>query len=156
MNKGYISLILLSIVYFSSPCFGEVSQDEIIELRKNIQKLNERLSDQEKRIQRLERLQNLKSPPISLTSPQSEDSLSQKKTELLLWHDPPAWRKVRRGMTHQQVIVILGNPTSISGVGDSADYVYEGEVPGSGYVKGVVNFLNNRVVFFDGPVFLNK
>lgn len=153
-------LLILAIISFSNPCLGQ-PDDEIQRLRNDLRQLTERVAAQEKRIANLE--QYVDANGSSDKAPAAQDAQpihgrTQSNQNPPLWHNPANWRKVAVGMTQQQVLVILDKPTSVGDYGNYVAYIYEGEVVGSGYVKGSVNFFGNRVGYggIDVPVFLNR
>jgi hypothetical protein len=59
------------------------------------------------------------------------------------------WTNVRTGMSGEQVIAILGEPTSA----DRSGYTYQGEAGDSGVVRGSVSIRNGRVDLASPPTF---
>ncbi|MGI9346613.1 MAG: hypothetical protein ACR2PV_01325 [Gammaproteobacteria bacterium] len=57
------------------------------------------------------------------------------------WHKKSSWDKLKKGMSEQQVISILGPPTKIDKETyfDTRKLYYQGEVKNSGYVSGNVS-----------------
>jgi hypothetical protein len=69
--------------------------------------------------------------------------------ESSLWKDKDNWKKLRRGMSYEQVRSILGPPSSR----ESIFWYYEGSVNGSVSVTGKVAFGNRQLISSDAPVF---
>jgi len=64
------------------------------------------------------------------------------------WHLPENWDRVRTGMTYEDVVAILGEPTSIRGGYSLRTIQYQGEVPGSGFLRGDVGIYGDANTVF--------
>lgn len=69
------------------------------------------------------------------------------------WHDRNSWTRVRDGMSAEQVIAILGRPTSTETVSSFTTLYYRGLAGYSGSVSGNVKLLDDRVWQINAPVF---
>ena len=154
-----LTISMLAIMFFPVYNFAE-SDSEVQELKNVVLKLSEIVAEQEKRLNNLEILLNVKNmSPSQSFKPNKKLLGNQGKALIPMWHDPSSWKKIRYGMTQQQVLPILGKPTSVEKIGNQVKYVYEGVVKGSGFVKGSVLFFDNRVLIGAGveqPTFLSK
>ena len=64
---------------------------------------------------------------------------------------PANWNNVRAGMSAQQVIAILGEPTSRPTSPDR--FIYDGVAGDSGVVRGSVTFYGGRMASASAPTF---
>ena len=69
------------------------------------------------------------------------------------WAREESWRKIRIGMTEDEVLELLGPPDSTREIGFTRRLIYKGEVPGRGFLKGVVKLSNGAVSDLDLPSF---
>lgn len=69
------------------------------------------------------------------------------------WHSPQNWDRLKLGMSFAQVTEILGPPTSTGAGGMGPLWYYEGPVPSSGQITGVVQFYQKRLWKIDKPVY---
>jgi hypothetical protein len=71
------------------------------------------------------------------------------------WHLVENWWRIRPGMSYEEVVSILGAPTNIRGGYSLRTLQYQGEVPGSGFVRGEVGIYGdaNRVFRIQRPEF---
>lgn len=68
------------------------------------------------------------------------------------WHSSANWVLVKDGMSQNQVISLLGQPTSIENAGPFRTLFYRGEVNGS-FISGNVKLTDDRVWKINQPVF---
>ncbi len=69
------------------------------------------------------------------------------------WKSSTNWYKVKDGMSTSQIKEILGPPSSYGTGGMGPIWYYEGNVPGSGNVTGLIQFYRGRVWEIEIPVF---
>ena len=70
------------------------------------------------------------------------------------WRNQDNWCQLERGMSTMQVQTLLGAPTQTKRVGSTFQVdIYQGQVAGVGYVIGEVAFEDNRLSYWDHPVF---
>jgi len=74
-------------------------------------------------------------------------------TDLPLWAREESWRALTTGMDEDEVRALLGAPDSTREFGFSRKLIYKGDVPGRGFLRGTVSFLNGEVSDIDRPDF---
>ena len=145
MSNVMICTLLLSFIAVPIPLSADTTAQNtsaIVALRQEVAELRRIIATQDKRIKALEAL--------------VEKAPASKKRAILSgvpWHKESNWKKIKRGMSRQQVEAILGKPTRVDEYSGVALF-YEGEVAGSGYVVGVIKLWDNRVSIKNVPVFL--
>ena len=65
---------------------------------------------------------------------------------------PAAWEKLRTGMTEQQVLDVLGYPTTSRGTGASKTLFYTVQVGASGFLSGRVVIVDKAVQEIQKPI----
>lgn len=128
-----IRKLIITSIFICSFTHAATIENEIKQLREESNRLSERISRLEKK--------NIKSEQIK----------SVAYTQQSAWHDLSNWGKIKQGMSHVQVELILGKPTRKSI--DTINYVkmyYQGNIPESGYVSGYVELDNNDRVLYSG------
>jgi len=78
---------------------------------------------------------------------------AQEAAEVPRWAREASWRKLRLGMTEDEVLELLGPPDSTREIGFSRRLIYKGEVPGRSFLKGVVKLSAGAVSDLDLPDF---
>jgi hypothetical protein len=68
------------------------------------------------------------------------------------WRSLANWGRVKKGMSSDQVVSLLGRPTSVDNFGTHYTYFYQGQVTGVGRVTGLVKLNNDRVWMIEPPV----
>ena len=63
------------------------------------------------------------------------------------------WDRVAKGMSAEQVIAILGEPTAAESVDGFKTLFYRGLAPGGATLSGLVNLRDDRVVAVVKPAF---
>lgn len=158
-NRCWISGALVAVVGLTLIWAG-VGQSQsnlsLDSLNRELQTLRTTVQNQERRIvaleQKLAQTPNTSQPSQSApTAPASPQQTGQVPG----WQLPANWARLQRGMSEQQVVAILGNPTSIVD-GTHRKIYYEGEVAGSGFVVGYVQFYEKRLDRYEPPVFLGR
>lgn len=64
------------------------------------------------------------------------------------WHLMENWERIRTGMTYEEVVAILGPPTTIRGGYSLRTLQYQGEVPGSGFLRGDIGIYGDANTVF--------
>lgn len=130
----------------------------ISRLESELQLLRSQLDEQNRRIQRLEAELKRRAGPAAAEPPPRRriDELPTDRpatTERLAWHSPEAWEGVVKGMTAEEVMQVLGEPTAVESVDAFKTLFYRGTVPGGASVSGHVNLRDGRVVAVSKPAF---
>lgn len=68
------------------------------------------------------------------------------------WHNLTNWQRIKHGMSERQVISILGQSTSFTGLLPNRTIYYRGKVNGS-FVTGNIDFDDDRVMRIHIPTF---
>jgi uncharacterized coiled-coil protein SlyX len=123
------SLFYFSALLLVGSLSAELKQDQYIELLKRLDRLEKQVIDQKKQIQEL----NDKFDTLNTSS----------KTKL----QTGPWAKLNKKMSANEVLSILGKPSSIKiHKALHFDYYY-----GKGSTRGVVEFKNSRVFSWKQP-----
>jgi hypothetical protein len=155
---GVLGLIGFAI---SPPCFGQApsgpSRDRRLEAAEtDISLLKRLVKEQDRRIAELEKtVKSLRAAPTAIAEepPAHESAKVVIKTFAARWQNPLAWTQIREGLSRAQVEEILGKPTSVEAVIDYQTLFYNGDVPGSGTVAGVIKLTDDRVSEINPPAF---
>jgi hypothetical protein len=130
----------------------------ISRLETEIQQLRTLVNEQARRIQRLEDELSRRAG-ASEPQPRPRPRVGEMRTDGAQsaarqpWHGVATWDRVATGMTEEEVMKILGNPTSAESVGVLKTLFYRGVAPGGTPVSGHVNFKDGRVVAIRKPEF---
>ncbi|MGH8221381.1 MAG: hypothetical protein ACREQZ_00260 [Woeseiaceae bacterium] len=131
----------------------------ISQLESTIQQLRIRLDEQQRRIERLEnelkgRTGELLVPTIP-RRPAGAAKATAKATakDPLPWHSPEPWSLVKPGMSHEEVVAILGEPTSADSLDNYRSLFYRGTAPNGAELNGHVNLRDGQVVAVKAPDF---
>jgi hypothetical protein len=123
----------------------------IQELRQEINELQRLVRDQSRRIDALERqISQAKIAPSPGVSSRSASAAPKPSSDK--WLVPAAWERLRTGMTEQQVLDVLGYPTTARGTGASKTLFYTVQVGASGFLSGRVVIVDNVVQEIQKPV----
>jgi len=140
----------VAILWFVPHSFGQPADRRIDDAIAEITLLKRALAEQDRRITDLENtvraLQGSRAQNPALAAPTSP-------TPTGAWKSASAWARVKEGMSHAQVVAILGRPTSVKSLSPFETLFYQGDVPGSGSVTGTVELNNDRVWQINTPVF---
>lgn len=125
-------------------------------LESEIQKLRTRLSEQDRRIQRLEAELELRasatSPDWRIRRPADPAPIESLETAgVVPWHSADAWDRIAKGMSHEEVTGILGEPTAIEAVDAYKTLFYRGVTADGDSISGHVNLREGRVVAIKKP-----
>ena len=130
----------------------------ISRLETEIQQLRTLVNEQARRIQRLEEELSRRAG-ASEPQPRPRPRVGEVRTDGAQsaarqpWHGAAVWDRVAKGMTEDEVMQILGKPTSAESVGVLKTLFYRGAAPGGPPVSGHVNFKDGRVVAIRKPEF---
>lgn len=69
------------------------------------------------------------------------------------WRSLRRWEMIKKGMSSDQVISILGQPTSIDRALNFVTLFYQGNITGAGRVTGLVKLSDDRVWKVEPPVY---
>jgi len=86
-------------------------------------------------------------------APARDQAQAQDRADLPPWSRESSWKKIRIGMTEDEVLKLLGPPDSTREIGFTRRLIYKGEVPGRGFLKGVVKLSDGAVSDLDLPDF---
>lgn len=127
----------------------------ISRLESEIRLLRTQIDEQQRRIARLEEeLKRQARDPVVGTLPgRREDRPPAPSPGQRPWHAAESWTRVLRDMSAEQVIDVLGQPTSVESFGRYKTLFYRGTVAGTGEISGHVNLLDDRVVAISQPAF---
>ena len=136
------SLVLMCLF----PPIANAQTGSVAALTREVDALKEIVQQQSRRIEALERTL------ATLTGQSTTPSASSRPRQTPGgFKNPSNWDQLKNGMSRQQVIAILGRPTSQSEFG--LRLLYEGDIPGSGFVSGYVAVIDNRMIGYGKPVF---
>ncbi len=139
-------IVAVALITFNSQVLAvDKSSERIQQLEKDLQSLTNFVVKLELRMKTLEGGEETS----RLTPKQAE---TRGNTG---WNNKNAWSRLKRNMSQEQVIAILGQPTSFSDNYTQRYFVYEGDVAGSGHIKGRVVFFDGQMGFAEAPVFLD-
>jgi hypothetical protein len=147
-------------VIAAAVCGSAVADDvaRISRLESEIQLLRAQVDEQNRRIQRLEAELARRSgaPPPKASSRLEADEKRINRpaaTGPQPWHVHANWERVAKGMSAEQVIAVLGEPTAAESVDEFKTLFYRGLTPGGATLNGLVNLRDDRVVAVVKPVF---
>ena len=143
-----ISTVLILLVQPSA--FAQSTQQRIEALTIEITFLKRLIAEQDRRISTLEN--KIKAGAVGSTGSTSSTGSAAPVGSVMSWKNPGNWSRIKSGMSEQQVVAILGMPTSRHGRA-VVKLVYEGLISGSGYVSGNIKLMDNRVAVVNIPVF---
>jgi hypothetical protein len=132
---------------------------EIALLKRTVAEQDRRIADLEKAVRALQlrivsSLQAAGTGTGESTREQPKDSFAPISETTMAWKSLAVWSRLKVGMSHAQVVAILGKPTSAKNIASSFETLfYHGDVPGSGSVTGTVELKDDRVWEINTPVF---
>lgn len=165
--RGLVSTLVLA-ASLSLPCSEAQAQtaEQVDSLISMVRELQELVAEQALRISALEdALRALQAGTVpSTASPLNRPPTAEEVSEAVTrteesgrpgWHFVENWWRVRPGMSYEDVVAILGPPTNIRGGYSLRTLQYQGDVPGSGFVRGEVGIYGdaNRVFRIQRPEF---
>ncbi len=134
------------------PVAAQIPVDDlrVRQLETELMRLQRTVEDQARRIQWLEQAARLASPAAVL--PQPEVSESQNSSPA--WLVAASWDRIRTGMTPQQVMAVLGRPTSTRMTGDGKLRLmyYAMELGQDTSLSGTIRVDDTGVVEINRPV----
>lgn len=125
-------------------------------LESEIQKLRTQLGEQDRRIQRLEaeleRRGGVAPPDWRTERPAAHaPTKGSEAPGPLTRHSPEAWDRIAKGMTQEEVVKILGEPTGVESVDDYKTLFYREVMADGEPISGHVNLREDRVVAIRKP-----
>lgn len=135
----------------ATPVHAQIPVDDlrVRQLENDVMRLQRTVEDQARRIQWLEQAARLASP--SLVLPQPGPSLSQDSSPA--WLVAASWDRIKTGMTPQQVMAVLGRPTSTRNAEDGKLRLmyYAMELGQDTYLSGTIRLDDTGVVEINRP-----
>jgi hypothetical protein len=123
-------------------------------LESEIQRLRNQLDEQNRRIERLEAALAQRSAAVpgrpSDRRPEAT-AASPKGTGQQPWHSLENWERVAKGMTQEEVVKVLGEPTAVQSVDNYKTLFYSGVTRDGRTLNGLVNMRDERVVAVKNP-----
>jgi hypothetical protein len=144
--------LLLTLTCFSlltpQDVLGQTNEDRIASLQREIAAQAQRISRLEAEVARL-------TAALGVTPAPQPTGARSRVAPRGAWMTAAPWGRIKRGMSEQRVISILGSPTKREAAGTMLTLFYQGEVAGSGYVSGNIGLWSreNRVFSINIPVF---
>ena len=123
-------------------------------LESEIQRLRNQLDEQNRRIERLEAALAQRGAVVpGRTSDRRLDATaaSPKATGPQPWHALENWQRVTKGMTQEEVVKVLGEPTTVQSVDNYKTLFYSGVTRDGRTLNGLVNMRDERVVAVKNP-----
>jgi hypothetical protein len=127
-----------------------VDDMRVRQLEQDVLRLQRTVDDQARRIQWLEQAARIASPSTPLLVP--DPSLSENSSPA--WLVSASWDRIRKGMTPQQVMAVLGRPTSTRSAEDGKLRLmyYAMELGRDTYLTGTIRVDDTGVVEINRPV----
>ena len=69
----------------------------------------------------------------------------------MVWHSLENWDRVTKGMTQEEVVKVLGEPTTVQSVDNYKTLFYSGVTREGRTLNGLVNMRDERVVAVKNP-----
>jgi hypothetical protein len=127
-------------------------------LESEIQQLRTQIDEQNRRIQRLEAELGRRSGGASTPrqpKPATDGTPARRPaaTGPQPWQQRAPWARVAKGMSAEQVIAVLGEPTAVESVDGFKTLFYRGANAAGATISGIVNLRDERVVAVVQPAF---
>lgn len=162
-RRGLLAATLIGALAAPPRACQAQTRAEIDSLMATIENLQRMVAEQALRIAALEtalrelelRLAPSSASPLNRPGQTPPAAARPPADEAPGWHNPENWWRIRMGMSYEEVVAILGQPTNIRGGYSLRTLQYQGEVPGSGFVQGEVGIYGdaNRVFRIKRPEF---
>ena len=123
-------------------------------LESEIQRLRNQLDEQNRRIERLEAAlaQRGSAVPGRPSDRRPEATAASPKAKgPQRWHSLENWDRVSKGMTQEEVVKVLGEPTTVQSVDNYKTLFYSGVTRDGRTLNGLVNMRDERVVAVKNP-----
>ena len=147
-------------------CCGAHAQagEQLDHVLEELKALRQHVAQLEQRVQELES-SKATAPELSATAPAKQSWMDNLRIELNKadarasgpWTTPSNWDSLKKGLTREQAIALLGEPTRVKfSVRKDTDeiLVYEGDLTGSGEpVTGEIRIYKGKVARFQIPDF---
>ena len=144
-------------IAFASPALADDAA-RVSRLESEIQQLRTQVDEQNRRIQQLE-AELARRSGAKEASPSTKPAASDNRTRRAAasspppWHAAASWGRVAKGMTAQEVIAILGEPTSVEAVEGFKTLFYRDTNAAGAGISGIVNLRDELVVAVVKPAF---
>jgi len=153
---GWSVVLTFGVLGAARAAYGQTVEQRLNDTLNEITILKRVIAEQDRRISQLEKaveaLRAGSAADKGQTGAASEPAKS--KTSKALWQDPAAWGKVQEGMTEEQVVALLGKPTSVESEASYRVLIYETKkAMGAGALSGKVKLLDGRVWLIESPIF---
>jgi hypothetical protein len=149
----YRRIVCVALAVCSLP--AAAAEDlRIHQLMQDINELKQMVREQAQRIDRLESQFASRSPAAALPVPNpSSAGAAGMVPESRRWLAPANWDRLRPGMSEQEVLTILGYPTSVRSAPDSSDKTlfYTVQLGPSGFLSGHVVLADHKVREVEKP-----
>jgi uncharacterized membrane protein len=157
VNTGDILRCAIFAIAVALPAFADDAA-RVSRLESEIQQLRTQLDEQNRRIQRLEAELARRSgakEASQATKPAASENRARPAASAgpQPWHAAASWSRVAKGMSAQEVIAILGEPTSIEAVEGFKTLFYRGTNAVGAGISGIVNLRDEQVVAIVKPAF---
>ena len=157
MKPNAFRNVLAATVCALAMCAQTARADDsarISNLESEIQRLRTQVAEQNRRIQRLE--SQLEQGAVTVPDHKSGRRPESATPEVtgteapLPWQSPEAWQRVAIGMSQDETIAILGEPTAVEAVDNYMTLFYSDGAAG-GEISGHVNLKDDLVVAIKRP-----
>lgn len=154
--KSFRNLLAATICVLAMPALSARADDStrINNLESEIQRLRTQVAEQNRRIQRLEAQleQGYIAVPDYKAGRRTESATSESAVPAgpLPWQSPEAWQRIAIGMTQEEAITILGEPTALEAV-DNYKTLFYSDAAAGGDISGHVNLKDDVVVAIKKP-----
>ena len=140
------------VTLLTAVALNATAQDalRIQELRQEINELQRLVRDQGRRIDSLERQLNRSKLAVSPGPPRSPSAAPSAGAEK--WLVPANWERLRTGMNEQQVLDLIGYPTTARGGDTGKTLFYTVQVGASGFLSGRVVIVDKEVREIQKPI----
>lgn len=140
--------LLLAFVLGLAPLPGRGDDVRVQQIENDVRDLKRTVAEQARRIDELERfVRQLSSPGAQSLAPRAFNETGSE------WLKPQNWDRVRKDMTAQEVIAILGVPASMRDAeGGKRVLLYATQIGATGFLGGSITLENDRVQEISRPV----
>jgi hypothetical protein len=154
--RALVACVIFGLVP-AVPAFADDAA-RVSRLESEIQQLRAQVDEQNRRIQRLEAelaRRSGGSPSAAAPRRAASDDGARKPAPAgpQPWHSPAPWSRVGKGMSEDEVVALLGEPTAVESVEGFKTLFYRGATAAGASVNGMVNLRDERVVAVVMPAF---
>lgn len=152
LNRLAASAAAILVLVSTAPVHAQIPVDDlrVRQLETELMRLQRTVEDQARRIQWLEQAARMVSPSALLPIPEPSSSQNSSPS----WLVAASWDRIRTGMTPQQVMAVLGRPTSTRNAEDGKLRLmyYAMELGQDTYLSGTIRLDDTGVVEINRPV----